>query len=318
MPSGGWPLLIYAHGTGGSFRSQVGEGVAKRLSLLAGQLPAAVLGIDQVEHGPRRGSSTDTPDNLFFNYVNPLAARGNPLQGAADQMALARFAATFDLPAAQSPTGAEIKAGKVAFWGHSQGATEGGIAMPYTTGVLGAVLSGEGASLIDGLLGKKSPVDIADALPIILEDIGKVGQSHPVLALLQNDLDEDDPLNHAQFLVATPVAPANQKHVFQPYGQGDTYAPTPTERTFALAAQLAEASAPGGVTPDAIGAAATPVPVSGNALVGGLPITAVVRQYAPDATYDGHFVAYDNPVASADVDRFLLGALSATVPIVGP
>ena len=318
MPAGGWPLLVYAHGTGGSFRSQVGEGVAKRLSLLGGQLPAAVLGIDQVEHGTRRGSSTDTPDDLFFNYANPLAARGNPLQGAADQMALARFASTFDLPAAQSPTGAEIKAGRVAFWGHSQGATEGGIAMPYTAGILGAVLSGEGASLIDGLLGKKNPVDIADGLPVVLEDIGKVGQQHPVLALLQNDFDADDPLNHAPFLVASPVAPANQKHVFQPYGQGDTYAPTATQRTFALSAQLAEASAPGGVTPDPIGAPAMAAPVSGNAMVGGVPITAIVRQYAPDATYDGHFVAYDNPTASADVDRFLLGVLSGTVPAVGP
>ena len=145
-----------------------------------------------------------------------------------------------------------------------------------------------------------------------------MGLQHPVLALLQNDFDADDPLNHAQFLVAAPVASANQKHVFQPYGQGDTYAPPTTERTFALAAQLAEASAPNGVAPDAIGAPATPAPVTGNAMVGGVPITAVVRQYAPDATYDGHFVAYDNPVAGADVDRFLLGVLTGVVPVVGP
>jgi hypothetical protein len=318
MPAGGWPLLIYAHGTGGSFRSHVGEGVAKRLSLLAGRLPAAVLGIDQVEHGTRRGSSTGTPDDLFFNFANPLAARGNPLQGAADQMALARFAAAFDVPASQSPTGAEIKVGKLAFWGHSQGATEGGIAMPYTTGVLGVVLSGEGASLVDGLLGKKSPVDIADGLPFVLEDIGKVGEQHPVLALLQNDFDADDPLNHAAFLVSSAVAPANLKHVFQPYGQGDTFAPTTTERTFALAAQLAEASPPAAVVPDPIGGPAMPAPLSGNATIGGVPITAVVRQYAPGASYDGHFVAYQNDVASADVDRFLLGALSGIVPVVGP
>jgi hypothetical protein len=318
MPAGGWPLLVYAHGTGGSFRSHVGEGVAKRLSLLAGQLPAAVLGIDQVEHGTRRGSSSDTPDDLFFNYVNPLAARGNPLQGAADQMALARFAATFDLPASQSPTGAEIKIGRVAFWGHSQGATEGGIAMPYVTGIRGVVLSGEGASLVDGLLGKKSPIDIADGLPVVLEDIGKVGEQHPVLALLQNDFDADDPLNHAPFFIASPAAPANLKHVFQPYGQSDTYAPTTTERTFALAAQLAEASPPSGVTPDPIGGSAMPAPLSGNAMINGVPITAVVRQYTPGATYDGHFVAYDNDVASADVDRFLLGVLSGSVPVVGP
>ncbi len=203
MPAAGWPLLVYAHGTGGSYRSAITEGVAAREASIddgsGGQYHVAVLGIDQVEHGPRRGTSQDSPDNLFYNFANPLAARGNPLQGAADQMALVRFASTLDLPAGQSPTGAEIKVGSIAFWGHSQGATAGGIAMPYTSGVLGTVLSGEGASVIDGLLGKKNPVDIADVLPVVLqEDPSKIGPYHPVLALLQNDLDAVDPLNHAR------------------------------------------------------------------------------------------------------------------------
>src|SRR5882672_6580341 len=243
MPAGGWPVLVYAHGTGGSFRSAVTEGVARREAAIddgsGGTYRVAVLGIDQVEHGTRRGASQDSPDNLFYNFANPQAARGNPLQGAADQMALVRFASALDLPAAQSPTGAEIKAGPIAFWGHSQGATAGGIAMPYTTGVLGAVLSGEGASVIDALLGKKSPVDIADALPVALEDDpAKVGPYHPVLALLQNDLDGVDPLNHARSLVVSPVSVAALKHVFQPYGQGDTYAPPATQQAFAVAAHV--------------------------------------------------------------------------------
>src|SRR5579859_4249017 len=89
MPATGWPLLVYAHGTGGSFRSHVGEGVAKRMAAVG----VAVLGIDQVEHGTRRGSSQESPDNLVYNFANPLAARGNTLQGAADQLSLLRFAA---------------------------------------------------------------------------------------------------------------------------------------------------------------------------------------------------------------------------------
>ncbi|MGH7270146.1 MAG: hypothetical protein ACREJ3_06910, partial [Polyangiaceae bacterium] len=89
--------------------------------------------------------------------------------------------------------------------------------------VLGAVLSGEGASVIDALLGKKNPVDIADVLPVVLED-PKVSEYHPVLALLQNDLDVVDPLNYASSLVAAPESNATQKNVFQPFGQGDTYA----------------------------------------------------------------------------------------------
>ena len=92
MPAGGWPLVIFAHGTGGSFRSHVPEGVAANLagamSSAGVATPMAVLGIDQVETGTRRGASTESPDNLFYNFANPGASRGNPMQGAADQASL--------------------------------------------------------------------------------------------------------------------------------------------------------------------------------------------------------------------------------------
>ncbi|HEX4445862.1 MAG TPA: hypothetical protein VH044_03975 [Polyangiaceae bacterium] len=323
MPAGGWPLLVYAHGTGGSYRSAITEGVAGREAAIddgaGGNYHVAVLGIDQVEHGPRRGASQDSPDNLFYNFANPKVARGNPMQGAADQMSLVRFASALNLTAAQSPTGAAIKFGNIAFWGHSQGATEGGIAMPYTAGVRGAVLSGEGASVIDGLLGKKNPVDIADVLPVALEeDPSKMGVYHPVLALLQNDLDGVDPLNHASALVFGPTSAAVQKHVFQPYGQGDTYAPPTTEQTFAIAARLTEVAPGGGATGTTpVAGVPLPAPLGGNASVLGMLLTAVVRQYAPDATYDGHFVVYDNAAAEADVDHFVGDALAGKAPKVG-
>jgi hypothetical protein len=322
MPAGGWPLLVYAHGTGGSFRSAVTDGVAGREASIddgkGGKVHVAVLGIDQVEHGTRRGSSQDSPDNLYYNFANPLAARGNPLQGAADQMALVRFASTLNLTAGLSPTRAAIKAGPIAFWGHSQGATAGGIAMPYTSGVLGAVLSGEGASLIDALLGKKNPVDIADVLPIVLEeDPAKMGTYHPVLALFQNDLDVVDPLNHAHALVTAPLTSGAYKSVFQPFGQGDTYAPPVTQQTFAVAAALAEVAPPSGVTGSPLAGAPFPAPLGGNDTPMGAILTAVVRQYAPASSYDGHFVAYDNAAAEADVDHFIADAISGQVPKVG-
>ncbi len=45
--------------------------------------------------------------------------------------------------------------------------------------------------------------------------------------------------------------------------------------------------------------------------------TAIVRQYASDGTYDGHFVSFDNPQAEADVNHFLADAVSGKVPQVG-
>ncbi len=322
MPATGWPLVVYAHGTGGSFRSHVTEGVAARLASAddgnGGQFHMAVLGIDQVQHGPRRGSSTDSPNNLFFNFANPSAARGNPLQGAADQLSLLRFAKSLDLMSGASPTGAEIKFGTIAYWGHSQGATEGGIAMPYAPGVAGAVLSGEGASLIDALLGKKSPVDIADALPLVLVESGGVDIFHPVLSILQNAIDVADPLNHAGTFFATPPAPQSLKHVFQPYGMGDTFAPPASERVFAIAAGLGVATPPTGVTGDKINdAMLLAVPAGGNITMMAASFTGIVRQYSPSG-FDGHFVAFKDASAKKDVDRFLVDSLSGKVPKIGP
>jgi len=105
--------------------------------------------------------------------------------------------------------------------------------------------------------------------------------------------------------------------VFQPYGQGDTYAPPVTEQIFAAAVGLTEAAPPSGVTGKSLFGTPKPVPLGGNTTVMGQMITAVVRQYAPSSSYDGHFVAYDNAAAEADVDHFLADALAGKVPMVG-
>jgi hypothetical protein len=119
--------------------------------------------------------------------------------------------------------------------------------------------------------------------------------------------------------VNTPIAAANQKHIFQPFGQGDTYAPPVTEQTFAIAATLSEEALPAGVTEMYPTWMATPitVPAGGNAMVMNKSITAIVREYAPGSTYDGHFVAFDNMTAEADVDHFLADTLAGKTPMVG-
>ena len=318
MPPAGWPLVVYAHGTGGSFRSAIGEGVAARLASVDGTDRVAVLGIDQVQHGPRRGASTASPNDLFFNFANPKAARGNPMQGAADQMALLRFVAGFDLPANQSPTNAEIKFASVAYWGHSQGATEGAIALPWVTGAKGAVLSGVGASLIEALLSKTSPVNVAAAVPFVLQEPGGVNGLHPVLALLQNDIDTADPLNHARAMVWGATPPSAAKHLFVPFAQKDTYSPPSTQLTYVLAGGMQVAQPPSTVTsPDSTlqSLGPKPVPFGGNVDVAG-PRTLVCREYAP-TSYDGHFVAFKDADAMKDVDHFLVDALAGGAPKVG-
>jgi hypothetical protein len=108
-------------------------------------------------------------------------------------------------------------------------------------------------------------------------------------------------------------------HVFQPYGQSDTYAPPVTQATWSLAAQLGlVAPDPSVTTPDAIGGLSTiPTPASGNLMIMGKPVSAMVREYAPSAGKDGDFVVFDLASARGDAERFLAGVLNGIVPHVG-
>jgi len=315
MPSDGWPLVVFAHGTGGSFRDHVTDSVAGALS--TGTVKFAVLGIDQVEHGPRRGSSTETPDNLFFNFLNPKAARGNPIQGAADQLALARFAATID-GRGDAPT--TIDPAKLFFFGHSQGSTEGSLMLPYGDAYKAALLSGNGASLMNALLTKSKPVDIKSLLPIAISDLsvtGDIGEYHPVLTLLQQWIDPGDPLNFARYVATEPLKNHSAKHLFQTYGTGDSYAPPVTLAIYARAAEMSLVKPVVESLDDA--PLYTPLevvnaPLSGNVANG--TITQGMRQYEKKTGSDGHFVVFETPVANADMVRFFSQAVSG-VPAIG-
>jgi len=295
-PTTGFPVAIYAHGTGGSFRSHVVDGTAKRLAPTF-----AVLGIDQVGHGPRRGTSTRAPQEIFFNFANPRAARFNPLQGAADQHALVRLLETLTVD------GKTLDKTKMAFFGHSQGATEGAMFLAYDQAIKGAVFSGQGASLLDALVTKKAPIDFTALTWILLGESSPkaVDVWHPALSLLQWWEDPADPLHFARLDVTS-----LPRHVLQTFGTKDTYTPSATQVTFLASGGLAFVGTelePFGATPVAS--------VQGNFDVGGVKVTAAVRQYAPDG-YDGHFVAFQNDLARNDVVKFLSRVARGEVPKV--
>ena len=105
MPEDGWPLLLYAHGTGGSFRNHVTRvsPTISKMNVDGTDTGMLVMGWDQILHFDRRGDSDAHPNELVFNYPNPLAARANFLQGAADIHAVVAWAENFNMSAADSP-----------------------------------------------------------------------------------------------------------------------------------------------------------------------------------------------------------------------
>jgi len=306
-PTNGWPVTIYAHGTGGSFRSHVVDGSAKMLAAAG----FAVLGIDQVQHGPRRGTSTMSPNDLFFNFANPAAARFNAQQGAADQHALVRLLEALSIT--DGGTTIKLDGTKTTFWGHSQGATEGAIFLASDTNVKGAVFSGQGASLSDALTLKTSPVNIKDSMWIALSEShsNAVGSNHPVVALLQAWADPADPLHYARKDVLVPgaTAPALLRNVFQLIGKDDTYSPLATQENFAIAAGLAF------VGPETTATFVMPaLSAQGNIVSGGSSSTAAFRVYTPVTMRDGHFVAFDVDQARTDLTKFLASVSRGAVP----
>lgn len=326
MPAAGWPLVVYGHGTGGSFRSHVRDEVAGALARATPKF--AVVGIDQVEHGSRRGDSKESPNNLFFNFTNPDAARGNPMQGAADQLSLLRLLPTLDLTSAQSGGSAiKIDGTKVVLYGHSQGSTHGSLALPLSA-FPGAVLSGNGGNLAQALLNKSSPENIAAGIPIALQDPVNVdgevklrmGADHPALGVLQQYIDPADPLNFAPLLFRRPEPSQPLKHVFQTFGLSDTYSPASTMAAYIYAANgMTLAEAPSNFTTEGVerlNMTQATAPVSGNITVDTQTVTAVCRQYEPPAGEDGHYVVFDVDAAVDDVVAFLEALASGTQPTI--
>lgn len=318
-PADGFPLLIFAHGTGGSFRGAVSNGLAAALAdgnAMGTVVQAATMAIDLPQHGARRGASTRAPEFLFYNFLNPRAARDNVVQGAADLLTLVHWATGFSMGAGSSPTGEAIDfdSARIALFAHSQGATHASLMVPFEPDLSAVILSGNGGDLTQSLLNKTEPIDIAHVVPFALLDPDRDGglttrDFHPALAIFQAYFERSDPVNFGRGLRNPPG-----RHVFMTYGLDDSYSPEPTMQAYSLSAGFTV------VEPvlRAYGLGMTAPPVSGNVVIDATPFTMGLRQYmSDDPAVDGHFVATASVQGRADVLRFLLGAASSTTVAIG-
>lgn len=323
MPADGWPVVLYAHGTGGSFRSGIDDGTAGRMSAIVinGQtVKAATIGYDGVQHGPRRGTSERDPATLFFNFANPKAARGNTLQGAADLHLLTYLAENIALDAAASPTGQAIafNPAKIYLFGHSQGASVASLFAALEPNVKSAIFSGLGGSLILSLLNKTKPVDIARGVKIALSgsltNTRSVNELNPVLSILQWYTDPVDPVNFAPLLYRRIPAGRNPLHVLQTLGQTDSFTPEPCMKAFAEAAGLPAGTPAGYSLADFADTKAFPASANKQSSLS-VPVTALMIPYLADG-FDGHFVAQRNASAQRQCQEFIGTSITAGVPTV--
>lgn len=323
----GYPVLVYAHGTGGSFNGQMDSGGYAQ-DLATADEPAVLVSFDLPQHGARRGDSDEDPENLFFNFLNPRAGRDNALQGAADLMSVVKWVGTSGgLSAAQSPTGSAVvfDPNHVVLFGHSQGATHAALMASHEPGATAVVLSGVGGHLATSLMTKTSPVDITVAVPFALLDPDDgfdlaADSYNPALAIVQGFFERVDPINYAYRLYGGPyrepttVQPTGMD-VFVTYGIGDTFAPNPTTDAYVKAGHVTQVEP---VIEPVSGLNVKAKPLLSNELVGGVPRTVGMKQYTPSDGVDGHFVATNSGEAGrADALLFVVQALAGTPPQIG-
>ncbi len=308
MPAAGWPVVMSAHGTGGSWKSFLGPAYSQRLARITAAdgtviSQMATISIDQVLHGARVPPGTD-PDTTYVNLQNLVATHATPQQGALDDFQLLRLVKSIDVAAAPT-TGAPIKfdPSRVYFIGHSQGALTGALFLAAEPGVRAAVLSGAGANLIDTLLTKTIPIDGHLLLSLLFSD--EVDEFHPFLNLVQAFYDSSEPANYGLYYFLEPPAGFAPKSIMVTLGLIDRDNPVRNIKAQAVVAGVHPANPQ--LEPiaqmDLLGRPWADPPIAGN-VAGGLA-TGVVCEYEQLGERDGHYVLFDIEAAYNQAHRFL-------------
>lgn len=328
MPASGYPIVLYAHGTGGDFSSvhreasSVGERLADRC--------IASAGTDQIFHGTRPGApALDAPGRaseielLFFNVGNPYAVRTNTRQAAVDVIQEARLfrdgAPTIAADVAPDGRAVRFDRDRIAAFGHSQGGLNVPLALAVDGALRGAVLSGASSQVSITLLEKEKPEpSVAASLRLLLglssaERAGELDAFHPAMFLAQTVFDPSDAIHYMRFIARDPLPGQAPKSVLMTEGiaadgAGDTYAPPAAIEAGAAALGLPRLLP--GTRPVAhqgvLAMADVSLPPGG--LAGNLGegrATGALAQYAPVGSSDGHFVVFDSPEARALSASFL-------------
>lgn len=327
MPADGYPIVLYAHGTGGDYRSVVSESRPIGRSL-AGQCIAS-MGVDQIFHGTRPGAPPLTDPNrigqiqtLFFNFANPLAARTNGRQSAIDVVQQARlFTVTKQtVPFTLSRSGKEVRFDptRVIFIGHSQGGVNGPMFLAADDTARGGVLSGTGADIRIALLEKTKPSpSVAQAVRLVLglskgDFDDELNVFHPILNLAQTLIDPTDPYLYMRNIITEPRPGFAPKSIYQTEGVdsegvGDHYAPPHGIELAAVALGLPVQAPTVHPIVEAAWSGLGEIEVPADGLYGNLAggkATGLLAQFPSAEGSDGHFVLFDVPSANRQAAIF--------------
>ncbi len=306
MPARGWPVVLYAHGTGGDHQSvfslKIGTELAKR--------GIASASYDGVVHGPRNPTGAST-DLSFFNLFNVVAGRDNPLQGAADNVVMTTLLRSgVELPGELVDTAGPVRfdPDRVGYLGHSQGGLVGAPYVAMEPDLKVAVFSGTAGVLTITLEVRKDPVDFQGLLRTLLSLPAEeeVGDTHPVLTLIQTFIEAADPIAYGPSYAVDPPAGRGRDVLFI---EGFLDHASPARGHEALAAASAvPLTSPFHRQPHAseiLGITPVESPVQENIDTPGGRVTMGLIQYPEQ----DHWPIYDDADANARAMEFLRSAL---------
>jgi predicted esterase len=341
MPKDGYPMVLYAHGTGGDYRSIVSE--SRPLGFILGAQCLASMGVDQIFHGTRPGAPPlDDPnrvgqiETLFFNFANPIAARTNGRQAAVDVTQQARlFTVTHQtIPSWVSQTGEEIRfdASKILFVGHSQGGVNGPMFLAADDAARGGVLSGTGADIRVALIEKTKPSpSVASAVRLLLglskpDYDDELNFFHPMLNLAQTLIDPTDPYLYMGRIIKNPRPGFAPKSIYQTEGvtedgDGDHYTPPDGIEIASVALGLPRELPGVRPIPNAAWSGIADVTVPPEGLRGNLAngrATGLLGQFPPIEGSDGHFVLFDVPQARKQAAVFCKNLAADPIGLIPP
>lgn len=315
MPDAGFPTAVFIRTGGGGDRPLVDRGPnpVRGMGAPPGSGPAR-----QFARAGFVGVSVDGPlgglrnlegwDEQFaiFNINNPEGLRDTIRQSALELAILAHVLPTLSIDASGCPdldaSGGAVRldTARLALMGHSMGATIAPLTVAVEPAYRALVLSGAGASWIENVLHKRSPLEVRPLAEALLGYTDRRLTPHdPALALLQWAGEPADPQVYARAVVSAPVV-GEPRHVLMFQGILDTYIPPPVANALTLALEL-DLGGEGldetlaGYTPlgrdlDLAGGVRLALPALGNRMEG--RITAVLVQHVEDGIEDGHEVVY--------------------------
>lgn len=312
MPPGGYPVVVYFHGSGGLSTQVIDRGpiLEPGGDWEPGRGPAHVLarrGFAAV--GPAMPVNPERlPGAGETDYINPVnlpafrdTMRQGVLEGRLLLDALARLriepellagCAGVTLPAGE--TDYRLATAPVMAMGQSMGAIYANLVSALDPRVEALAPTGAGAFWSHQILISEENV-VAPVLRLVLSTDAELTFFHPVMHAMQTAWEPVEPLVYLPRLSRAPLDGHPARAVYQPAGLGDTYYPIEIYDAMALAfghPQAGDEVWPGMQEALALaglqGILAYPVTDNLTSAGSGLPYTGVVVQYAGDGVANPH------------------------------